>query len=103
MDLVMKRNDIGDTPTCFVARAGLATRRVHPSIMDDHAALCRQALRTTVTGQPVRHTEGYAGTPTIRNARSLWFPFHSPGAPHRFGMVALRYANALRVAPIVPH
>ena len=24
--------------------------------------------------------KGYAGTPTIGNARSLWFPFHSPGA-----------------------
>ena len=24
--------------------------------------------------------KGYAGTSTIRNARSLWFPFHSPGA-----------------------
>jgi len=22
--------------------------------------------------------KGYAGTPTIRNAQSLWFPFHSP-------------------------
>ena len=37
----------------------------------DHAALCWQALRTTVT---------YAGTPTITNARSLSFPFRSPGA-----------------------
>src|SRR6516225_1597001 len=23
--------------------------------------------------------KSYAGTPTIGNARSLWFPFHSPG------------------------
>jgi hypothetical protein len=26
--------------------------------------------------------KGYADTPTIRNARSLLFPFHSPGANH---------------------
>ncbi len=29
---------------------------------------------------PVGAQKGYAGTPTIGNARSLWFPFHSPGA-----------------------
>ena len=43
---------------------------------DDHAALCWQALRTTVT---------YAGTPTITNARSLSFPFHSPGGLSKEG------------------
>ena len=40
------------TPTCLVARAGPCDAESASTQEDDHAALCWQALRTTVTGQP---------------------------------------------------
>src|SRR6516162_7383690 len=73
----MKRNDIGDSYVLGCSSGSLRRGEcIHQK--DDH--LCWQALCATVTGQPVRRTKSYAGTPTIGNARSLWFPFHSPGA-----------------------
>ena len=40
------------TPTCLVVRAGPSDAESASTQEDDHAALCWQALRTTVTGQP---------------------------------------------------
>ena len=64
---MMKRNDIGDSYLLWLLERVLSASTQE----DDHADLCWQALRTTVT---------YAGTPAIGNAGSLSFPFHSPGA-----------------------
>src|SRR5215510_4621156 len=84
MDLVTKRNDIGDSYLLWLlgsCDAGSASTQE-----DDHAALCWRALRTTVT---------YAGTPTIGNAQSLSFPFHSPGGLSKEGQRPRREAACL--------
>src|SRR5215467_9408642 len=65
----------------LVARAGSCDAGSASTQEADHAAPCWQALRTTVT---------YAGTPTIGNAQSLSFPFHSPGAMKRVKLVWCR-------------
>src|SRR5215472_3266276 len=78
----MKRNDIGDSYLLWLIERVLATRRVHPP---------KRAITPPYTGkhsaQPsrvssVRRTEKYASTPTIGNARSLSFPFHSNDGLH---------------------
>ena len=55
-------------------------RRVHPpkrTITPPYT--CKHSAQPSRVS-PVRRTDRYAGTPTIGNARSLLFPFHSPGA-----------------------
>jgi hypothetical protein len=47
---VMKRNDIGDSYVLGCSSGPFAESASTQE--DDHAALCWQALRTTVTGQP---------------------------------------------------
>ena len=67
------------TPTFFVSRPVFATRRVHPperTITPPYAG--KHSVQSSRVS-PVRRTEGYADTPTIRNERSLLFSFHSPG------------------------
>jgi len=66
------------TPTCLVARAGPC---------DAESASTKRTItyagKHSAQPSPVSRLDaqkGYAGTPTIGNARSLWFPFHSPGA-----------------------
>ena len=58
------------TPTCLVARAGPCDAESPATQEDDHAALCWQALRTTVTGQP--------GS-THRKAMPIRQPLEMPG------------------------
>ena len=68
------------TPTFLVARSGPCDAESASAKEDDHAALCWQALPQPSQVSPVDVQKSYAGTPTIGNAGSLWFPFHSPGA-----------------------
>ena len=74
------------TPTCLVARAGPC---------DAESASTKRTItyagKHSAQPSPVSRLDaqkGYAGTPTIGNARSLWFPFHSPGAMGRRVSVA---------------
>ena len=66
------------TPTCLVARAGPC---------DAESASTKRTItyagKHSAQPSPVSRLDaqkGYAGTPTIGNARSLSFPFHSLGA-----------------------
>lgn len=68
------------TPMCLVARADpchaghASTKR---TITPPYAG---STLRNRHGSARLDAQKGYAGTPTIRNARSLLFPFRSPGA-----------------------
>src|SRR5215469_11964124 len=64
----MKRNDIGDSCLLWLLERVLATRGVHPA--------GGRSRRPVLASTP--HNVTYAGTPTIGNAQSLSFPFHSP-------------------------
>jgi hypothetical protein len=50
--------------------------------------------------RPARRT-GYAGTPTIRNARSLSFPFHSPAPWKRVSVASTASPRAVLQCPAV--
>src|SRR6478609_7835050 len=76
----MKRNDIGDS---YVVGCSTGSLRRGECIQAK-----RRSRRPMLASTPhYRHRsarldalKSYAGTPTIGNAGSLWFPFHSPGA-----------------------
>ena len=67
------------TPMCLVVRAGPC---------DAESASTKRTITPPYAGKHSHNRHGsarldaqksYAGTPTIGNAQSLWFPFHSPG------------------------
>src|SRR5260370_10477643 len=65
----------------LVARPGPCDAESASRQEDDHA---RRPMLANTPHNRHRSTrldarKSYAGTPTIGNARSLWFPFHSPG------------------------
>jgi hypothetical protein len=77
--LVLKRNDIGDSYMLGCSSGSLRRGEcIHQD--DDHAAYAGKHSAQPSQVSPVDAQKEYAGTPTIRNARSLSFPFHSPGA-----------------------
>jgi hypothetical protein len=67
------------TPTRLVVRAGPCDAESASTQKDDHDALA-STLRNRHGSAWLDAQKGYAGTPTIRNALSLLFPFHSPAA-----------------------
>src|SRR5262252_1732746 len=76
----MKRNDMGDSYVLGCSTGSL--RRGEPSHPRGRS---RRPMLTSTPHNRHRSTrldaeKSYAGTPTIGNARLLWFPFHSPGA-----------------------
>ena len=68
------------TPTCLVARTGPCDAEVQPPKRTSTPSYAGKHSARPSQVSPVRCTERYASTPTIRNARSLWFPFHPTGA-----------------------
>jgi hypothetical protein len=100
IDLVMKRNDIDDSYVLGYLSGSLRRGEcIHPR---------GRSRRPMLASTPYnRHgsarfdaQKSYADTPTIRNARSLLFPFHSPApwsgfAPCIKGAQA-RHFHALR-------
>src|SRR6516225_9038142 len=96
----MKRNDIGDSYVLGCSSRSLRRGEcMHQA--DDHA-LCWKHSAQPSRVSPVDAQKGYAGMPTIGNALSLLFPFHSPAPweasqcgvdaePQVFMLLLLRY------------
>ena len=76
----MKRNDIGYSYVLGLLERVLAMRRVHPAKRTITPPYAGKHSAQPSRVSPVGRTDRYAGTPTIGNARSLSFPFHSPSA-----------------------
>src|SRR6516164_8847397 len=85
----MKRNDIGDS---FVFGCSSESLRRGECIYqeDDHAALCWKHAAQPSRDSPVDAQKGYVGTPTIRNALSLLFPFPRRRHGRRVSMASTR-------------
>ena len=76
----MNRNDICDSYVLGCSSGLLRRWRLHPPKRTITPPFAGKHSAQPSRVSPVRLRERYAGTPTIGNARSLSFPFHSPSA-----------------------
>src|SRR4030095_6754838 len=76
----MKRNDIGDSYVVGCSTGSLRRGECIQARGRSRRPMLASTPHNRQRSARLDARKSYAGTPTIGNVRSLWFPFHSPSA-----------------------